>query len=516
MRKSAFMCLLILILCQMSFAMGQRPLRRDEEGTFNKNAFIESAKSDKIVRIGLVDCITYALKNNSEIRIKRIEPRLREEDIRIAKSDFEPAINIDVQVSDNEEPVSNTLLSGGAASSLTKDIDINTGIEGRLITGTKYNLDFFSKRHKTNSRYQQINPSYEMEPKITITQPLFGKYGVFINRADIVIARNNKKISEQNFKDLVMQTISDAKIAYFNYFYANKSYAIAQLSLKRAQDLLDINKTRYEKGLVSSVDLLESETAVAQREKALLAAEAELKKSEDQLKLITNLVDEPEIWNASLELADEPDVNIYKVDLVESLQSAFKFRPDYESAKIDLKNRDINVKTSKNSVLPTIDLTGSLGLNGLGEDYRDGIDRISSDYKDWSFGIDVSVPWGSGDRAYYNQKKLEKAQALISFHRLEQNIILEIREYVRAVDIQYRQFEASKLAKEKESENHEAQKKRYAAGQVSTHDMLDYQDKLAQAELDYIKSMIDYNAALINLDKAEGLTLVKNDIILEE
>jgi len=46
--------------------------------------------------------------------------------------------------------------------------------------------------------------------------------------------------------------------------------------------------------------------------------------------------------------------------------------------------------------------------------------------------------------------------------------------------------------------------------------MLDYQDKLSRAELDYIKALVDYNVSLINLDKSTGLTLVKNDIKLEE
>jgi len=39
---------------------------------------------------------------------------------------------------------------------------------------------------------------------------------------------------------------------------------------------------------------------------------------------------------------------------------------------------------------------------------------------------------------------------------------------------------------------------------------------LAMAELEHIKALIDYNVALIELDKAQGLTLVKNDVTLEE
>jgi outer membrane protein TolC len=46
--------------------------------------------------------------------------------------------------------------------------------------------------------------------------------------------------------------------------------------------------------------------------------------------------------------------------------------------------------------------------------------------------------------------------------------------------------------------------------------MLDYQDKLSQAELDYLRALLDYALALIALDKSQGLTLTKNNIQIEE
>ncbi|MBL7081468.1 MAG: TolC family protein [Candidatus Omnitrophica bacterium] len=495
-----------------SFAMGRRPSEIKKQG-IDKEAFIESARTEQVLRIGLLDCITFALKNNSEILIKRIEPKLKEGDIKIAKADFEPTFSADWILRDNTKKSTST-----APPEILEieDTDFNAGLSGKLITGTEYDIDFLNQKYKSNATTQKMNPYYTSEPKITITQPLFRDFGIFINRADIIIARNNKGESEEVFKDTVMEVITKTKIAYYNYIYYLENYSIAKLSLKRAQDLLEINKARYAKGLLSSVDLLETETAAARREKVLISAESNLKKAEDDLKLITNLVDNPRFWNAKLELIDRPKFDMQELDLVESLENAFELRPDYQAQKLDLKNRDIKIKVAKNALFPTLDLTGSFGLNGLGKDYEQCIDKINEDYKDWSIGLKFSLPWGGGERAKYNQRKLEKAQALIAFKRLEQDIVLEIRDKVREVDIQYRQVEASRVAKEKETENYRAQEERYAAGEVNTHDMLDYQDKLAQAELDYIKSLIDYNIAVITLEKGEGLTLVKNDIILEE
>ncbi len=516
MRKLLYVLLIIILIFEPPlpvFALDKKATDEERAREVEKAIFMAAGAQDRVLKIGLVDCIAYALKNNSEILIKRIEPKLKENDVKIAKADFEPTFSADYTLQADTEQSVSTLYPG---TSKSRDVDFNAGVSGKLITGTEYSIDFLNERYKSSIATQSPNPYYATEPKITITQPLFKDFGILVNKADIIVAQNNRLQSDASFKDTVMDTISKAKTAYYNYIFYLENYAIANLSWKRAQHLLEINKARYEKGFLSSVDLLETEAATAQREKAVLTAEAQVKKAEDDLKLITNLVDDPEAWNAKIELIDKPEFKVEEVDLLQSLKSAFEYRPDYYSAKIDLKNRDIKIATAKNALFPTVDLIGSFGLNGLGRDYQDAINKVNSDYTDWSVGVKFSLPWGGGERAKYDQKKLEKAQALLSFGRLEQNIILEIRDKVRLVKTQKQQVDVANLSKEKENQNYEAQKERYAAGQVSTHDMLDYQDKLAQAELDYVKALIDYNVALIDLDKSRGLTLVKNDIKLED
>ncbi|MFH1857459.1 MAG: TolC family protein [Candidatus Omnitrophota bacterium] len=512
--KILVMSFLTTLSLGSAFAQDETALQEERRMEIEKALFMAAGSQERVLKIGLVDCIAYALKNNSEIKIKRIEPKLKEKEIQIAKAAFEPTLSVDYTVHDNTETSTSTLYPG---TSKTNDSDFSAALSGTLPTGTEYDIEFLTERYKSSVSTQTPNPYYSAEPKITITQPLFRDFGALVKGADIIIAQNNKQSSVENFKDTVMETITSTKTAYYNYLYYLENDTLLRISLERAQNLWSINKARYEKGLISSVDLLETEAALVAREKALLSAEANLRKAEDDLKLITNLVDDPEAWNAALELIDANlEFKEEKADLLESLKNAFRHRPDYHAQKIDLKNRDIKITTAKNALFPTLDLKGSFGLNGLGSDYQEAIEKIDADDKDWSVGLTFSLPWGGEDRAKFDQRKLEKAQALIALKRLEQHIILEVRDKVRAVDIQRRQLEASKLSKEKEQKNYEAQKERYAAGEVSTHDMLDYQERLAQAELDEIKALIDYQTALIRLDQSEGLTLVKNDVTLEE
>ncbi len=479
----------------------------------DKEEFIKTAKQKKALTLSVYDCILLALKNNSEIKIASVNPKIKADDVRIAWAEFEPTLNLDYMLTDTTEQAASTLL--GAGVSVSRELNLDLNVSGKLITGTEYSLDFLNSRDSSNSSFQTINPSYTTEPKVTITQPLLRGFGIAVNKADISIAANDEKVSEQNLKSIAMDIITKTKTAYYNYFYYREAYKIADNFVQMALDLLRINKLRYEKGLVSSVDLLETETAVLTRRRSLILAETELKKAEDELKYVTNIVDDSRMWNAAVALTDEPLFDDQEVDLVDSLVAAFKNRPDYEAKQIELKNKDIRIKVTKNALFPTVDLIGSFGLNGLGTDYPDSLSNISSDYKDWSVGVSLSLPWGGGERADYNKSILEKAQGLMELKRLEQGIILDVRDKVRGVDLAIQQVEASQLAKESQWKNYEAQRERYAAGQISTHDMLDYQDKYARADLDYLKSLIDYNIALIDLDRSEGLTLMNNNVKLE-
>jgi outer membrane protein TolC len=511
------MRLLVLIVILLALTLRPSPAAEEKgdvgDAALIREAFIKSAAQQKVLRIGLLDCIAYALRKNNDIRIARIEPKLKSDDVRIAQSAFEPTLNAEYTLHDTTTESTNIFFP---KDSKIRDINFNAALSGKLQTGAEYSLDFLNQRYRSNADISSINPYYSVEPILTVTQPLLRDFGITVNRADIIIAKNNWKQSEEAFRNTAMDVISQAKNAYYTYCYAIEAYAIAEIYLNLARDLMDINKARYGKGLVSSVDLLETEAAVAEREKLLITAENNLKASEDNLKYVTNLVDDPELWNARLELIDMPAFTVEKVDLVQSITDAFEYRPDYIAKKLDLKNRDITIIVKKNALFPTLDAVGSFGLNGLDNNYANALDKVNKHFPDWSVGGTLTIPWGMGDRAKYDQAKLEKARAILDLQRIEQKIILQVRDKVREVDIQFRTERAAREAKDKEEQNYDAQKERYSAGQVSTHDMIDYQEKVSRARLDHMKAIVDYNIALINLDKEVGLTLVKNNVRLEE
>ncbi|MCM8761486.1 MAG: TolC family protein, partial [Candidatus Omnitrophica bacterium] len=500
-RALGFLIIIIFIFPALAAAEEMRPFgplalsccERERGGVgegFDKGAYIASMEKTKILRIAMVDCVAMALKNNSEILIRSIAPKIEDANVKTASGKFDPSFSFDFEMEDNTDNSDRPLF--GPNPTKVRTSVINFGYDQALISGTKIALDFNTTRTRSNYDpfFQAINPTFDSFAAVTVTQPLMRGGGIVVTQADFLIAKNNKLKSIQEFKKDVMKTLTDVKKAYYDFQYSRAQYQTAVVSLKRVEDLYNINKEKYAKGIASNVDLLQSEAEVARFEKAVAGAEGVMKLAEDNLKFITNLVNDVELWSANIEPLDALAYEKKELDSIDSLDKAFSHRPDYEAAKIDLKNKDITVIYNKNGMLPIVDLVGSWGYNGLAKNFEKDMGILGSGmYNDWKVGVSVTVPLGNDDaKGKYQKSKLEKQQAMLAFKRMEQKIILEVRSAVREVDIRYRMLEASIKNRDAEQKNYEAQEARFRAGLVSTHDIIDYQEKLARAEVSYAEA----------------------------
>ncbi len=228
---------------------------------FNPQVYIAGARTNLLLRLGRADCVAYALENNPDIKIRRIQPILRRDDVRIANADFDPTLTLSAILEDTTE-LSPNLIAGTNLSN-TRLGDANANLGGKLWTGARYDLGVDFYRLKSSSPTALINPAFGLEPQLTLAQPLLRGAGVAYNRAEIVIARNNVQVSEQEFLHAAMGVIVRVLETYYALYYARAKYFIEFDTLERTRLLLQINQARYARGLLSSVDLLETEAAVA-------------------------------------------------------------------------------------------------------------------------------------------------------------------------------------------------------------------------------------------------------------
>ena len=484
------------------------------------SSFLKNLEGEKgTVSLSLQDCIFFALKNNLDVAATRLAPQIKETEITKAKSDFDPTATLDISADKSE---THTTSSGttGTFESVQKNYDFNAGLKQKFLTGGDYDLSFKSNRLKTNRLpvSQTPNPAYTSSLTFTLTQPLLKDFGIGVNRADILIAKNNKDISLEELREEVINTITETEKAYWELVFALENLKVKELSLKRAEDLLETNKARMKAGTVSQLEVLAAEAEVASRKQEVIIAQKMLSDAQDNLKIVTNLIQDPKLWNFDIIPLDKPPLEAKEIDLVESVRIAFEKRPDYQKEKIDLKNKDIKIKVAKNEVLPTLDLKGSFGLNGLDRHYDDAFDEMSKgEYESWSAGLSFEYPLGNrGARSKYKKRLLEKEKALIDFKNLEQKIIIQVREAVRGTNTDYKRVAAAETVRRLRERRLSAEEERFKEGLTTTHDILEYQEDLAKSQSGYLRSIIDYNKSLIDLEKAKGTVLERENILFEE
>jgi outer membrane protein TolC len=476
----------------------------------------DAARNEDVMRLSLQDCIRLALNNNLDIKIEEFNPQILDTDIARELAKFDPVWTIDITDERSEIPTATSFLAG-ADISIVEQINMNTGIEQKLITGGNYELKFYNNRYESNAFFQSPNPAYGTNLLWEWTQPLLKDFGKTVNESGIVIARNNKEISEEMFKSQVIRTVLEVEKVYWDMVYAIEDLKVKELSLKEAKDLLEINKAKVGVGLLPPIEVLEAETGVANRSLDIISAKDSVRDASDKLKSMTHMIDDMTLWDMEVEPADRPVVEMERQDIVNCIATAFENRPDYLMSKKDILNKDIRLKVTKNHLLPTLDLVGSFGVNGLDREYESSLNDIdSADFPSWSIGLSVQVPWGNQSaRSDYMQSKLEKMQILVKFKKLEQDIVMEAREAIRQIETDLNRIESNKIALQLEESKLETEKKRFEEGLATSHNLLEFQNDVAEARSNSLKATIDYNKSIANLENVKGTLFKKWDIKFE-
>lgn len=482
--------------------------------------------------LSIRDVTELTLKNNLDISIERINPEIKDREIMESKSEFDPDLALGFIANKGVKPTASAFASPDVniAESQTWDI----GISQKIITGANYELKFSNEKTKTNSKFAGLNPQHVPHLILSVEQPLLKNFGANINTRNIKIAQNNKKISDNQFKQKVIDIISEAQKAYWDMVFNIEDHKVKQESLKLAQDLEDRVRIHVEVGTMAPIDILQAKAEVASREEDVIMAENKVKNSEDRLKKILNILDSPAAESKQILPADKPIFEEKTLSLEKNLKTAFERRFDLLDAKLELKNKKIDIRYKKNMLFPVVDLKGTFGLNGLtgtalpvtdlntgsttssnfGGSYGDGIERLfSGEYYEWEAGITFRFPIGNRfAKNKYTAAKLEAEKQLIMLKNLEQKISLEVRETVRKIKTNIKRIHATEASRKLAEEKLRAEEERFEVGLSTSFNVLEFQRDLSEEQSKEIRAKTDYKKALIDLERVTAATLERNNV----
>lgn len=466
------------------------------------------------LRLALREAVVLALKNNLDIAIAGYDPKINAEGITIAKAVFDPAFSLTFDANRTVSPTA-TVLAGTQVSTV-ENRDLNTSLAQKLPFGASYTLSMTNNRLKTNSSFASINPAHRSFLTLSITQDLLKNFGVDVNTAPIKIARNNQAISATQFRQQANQVITNVHDAYWTLVFAIENLEVQKRSLRLARELEDLNRARVRAGVAAPVEVTQAEAQAAAQVQFVILAEKAIKDAEDQLKLIVNFPDGERIWARTILPTDQPPFAMVQINTDTSIQEALDKRPEYAAAKLTLQNSNLDLRVKRNQLLPSLQLQGNVGLNGLNGTTGGDLDRLTSgDFTQWSAALVLTYPLGNRSaRSAFLQARLSHDQAETSLLNLKRQIISQVREAVRRIDADVRRVEATRAARVLAEEQLRVEQKRLEAGVTTTFNVLSFQRDLAIAEVSEIQAIATYNRDLANLELQKGTSLETNHLEL--
>jgi outer membrane protein TolC len=503
----------------------------ERENKANKTSpKIESNANSMI--LSLKDAIIRTLSNNVSIAVESFDSKVKKESILDSLSEFDVTLDIELSTGRKTQQLASAFSSPNRMENDSDNWDLS--LSQKLVSGANYQFDFTNNRNKTNSKTAGLNPSYNSEFELHLTQPLLKNFGTSINKRNINIAKNEVDISDYDFKTKVIDVISDVESTYWDYVLNLKDLEVKQKSLDRAKDLERRVKIQVFVGTMAPIETLQAESEVASREEFLLSAKDAIEDNQDKLKNILNIDFSSPEGLLNIHPSSKADIFVKNVDFNETVKIALSSRADYLGKQKELENKDILVKYQENQIYPSIDLVGSLGVNGLSGDavaitsgtfqgksaYGGGYgtaltDSLSTNYYDWELGVKFSYPLGNRSaKSKLSASRLEKAKLILDIKNLEKQIILEVRESVRQLQTDTKRIKAASIAKKLAEEKLKAEEKKFEVGLSTSFNVLEFQEDLAQAQSNEIKTIIDYKQSRIRFRKIIASTLNYHNVKL--
>jgi outer membrane protein len=466
--------------------------------------------------MSLADCIQSALAHNFDVQIQRINPQLSLYRLNAAYSGYDPTFSVSGSHTFTKSPGGgfNPYGTNATPARVTDANSFSSGIRGGLLpwTGMTYSFSAgLSENYGTGSDNSSANLG-----DLTLNQPLLKNFLIDQTRVNIRVAKNNLQQSEQALRQQLISSVTAVANAYYELIYAQQNVAVQSNALDLAQTQLNQDQQRVQIGTLAVLSVQQDESQVAQAKASLIAAQSTLDTAQNTLKNL--LTDNYSQWHGmDIQPSETLLAPLETFDLQASWTKGMAERPDLLQAKLNLEQQGIQVKLARNQLLPDLELTGSYGYYGSGNEFDNAVDQVGEgNAPKYSYGATLSIPLGNISAR--NQFKIAKAslqQIELQFKQLEQNILVQIDNAVKVAESDYQSVQATKQARIYAEAALDAEQKTYGVGKATTFEVLQYQNNLTTARSAEIRALANYNEALAALAQQEGTALDRYNINIE-
>jgi outer membrane protein TolC len=418
-----------------------------------------------------------------------------------------------------------------------------------FVTGTNLSVGFNNTRQSTNSQFSTFSPAIQPSFKASVTQHLLQGFGILPNKRFIIIAKNNRNLSDVAFRLQIITTVDQIQNIYWDLVNAYENLKVQQDALALANKTLSDNKKQVEIGTLAPIEIVRAQSQVATNQQSLILAQTSLELQQLLMKnalsrtlVDQRLIDAEVIPTDTMRMAaDEP-----AAEGQDLLADALNHRPELLESRIDLSSREVSLKAIKNSLLPTVDLFAYYGGSGLAgvanpasicgnpgsnpifctppdqveppTSYGHAFNQLfNGTAPDKGVGLSVNIPLRNRTaQANQVRSQLEFRQAQLRLQQVENEVRIEVRNAQFQLQQNRANVAASQAAVDLAQQSLDAEQKKFALGASTTTLVLQQSSALTQAKSNLVAARAAYEKSRVEMDRATGLLLEHNGVDLAD
>lgn len=511
----------------------------------------------------LREALALALENNKDIEVARQNVKIAEFDLTAARGVYDPRLSSSSYYEHSESPISSFLSGGSNGATTQSDYTATARLEGLAPTlGGNYHLDFSSIRLTTNNQFTALNPQYPTALTFSYNQPLFRGRKFDNNRRQIEIAKKNLSLTDAQFRQRAIETITSVQRAYWDLVFALRNLQVQRDAVRDSRTQLEHNKRLVSEGALAPIDVVAAEAQVAGFEQSLFSSLEEVSRAENNLKNLIAVNRQADLWNLSIVPTDSVDLATPEISLPEALKAAMENRPELQQSSVVREINQIDQKYFREQTKPAVDLVGSYGMVGLAgsssgganpftassTELRDKVDQLlgraglplltplpaqtispfllggydqslqnllSNRFNNFRVGVQINLPLRNRTaEAQLGRSLVEGQRVATQREQLEQSIQVDVRNALQAVRSAEARLRAAGIARQASEQQYQSEQRKLDAGQSTVFLVLERQTALTTARGNELRAQTDLNKAIAELQRATGNALTTNNIVV--
>lgn len=350
----------------------------------------------------------------------------------------------------------------------------------------------------------------------TVSQPLLRGAGRKIVQENLTQAERNALYQLRTFaryrKTFVVSIVS----AYYRVLQQKTSVLNAESSYQRLLESQKRLELEAQAGLASQSDVDEAKQRALSAENSWVQAQQRYEGALDDFKVSLTLPTDAKVELDPNELASLEKMVTAQVDYTPetAIETALNWRLDFASSRDRVDDAERKVVLAADNLGTELNLVGSAGVNSTD---RTKIERLRFHEGTYTLGLEADLPLDrKAERNAYRESLISLEQTQRDFENDRDNIELEVRDALRALNAEAEGYRIQKMALELAEDRLEAQKMLLDVGQSNVRLLLESEGDLLAAQNDVIRSLVEYTIARLSFYRDIGVLQVKPDGMWEE